>query len=254
MAEATSFKVSILRAVVEVRTRSYGRSELTWPVRIIFKLLGDVRANSWATLLPMPDEAPVTTMVFPSRRLPIAEAMLRWKVVLITFAIGVVLLLLLRRRADENEENVRKEVERGSMRNSLSMQKQHGNQADQDFSVITINDGICRCRSLKFDTVPTSLSKLSKPSPWQNIPALYGCPDFPTSLRNRIIFNYARCIHRGPYFRWKKLYMSARVVPIRRQQLMKSKRAFDAFFVNVALQVFKPDVVLSGSSILLRMV
>lgn len=97
----------------------------------------------------MPDEAPVTKTVFPSRRLPIAEAMLRWKVVLITFAIGVVMLLLLRRRADENEENVRKEVERGSMRKCLSMQKQHGNQADQDFSVSTINDRIGRMQALE---------------------------------------------------------------------------------------------------------
>ena len=116
---------------------------------MIFKLLGDVRANSWATLLPMPDEAPVTTMVFPSRRLPIAEAMLRWEVVLITFAIGAVLLLLLRRRADENEENVRKEVERGSMRKCLSMRKQHGNQADQDFSVNATNGGIGRMQALE---------------------------------------------------------------------------------------------------------
>lgn len=38
------------------------------------RFLGDVRANSTAVLLPMPEEAPVTTTVLPSRRLAIAEA------------------------------------------------------------------------------------------------------------------------------------------------------------------------------------
>jgi hypothetical protein len=47
-------------------------------VRIRLKFLGAVRANSMAVLLPIPDEAPVITIVFPSRRLLIAEdAMLR---------------------------------------------------------------------------------------------------------------------------------------------------------------------------------
>lgn len=52
---ATSFNVSIRRAV-----------------RISRRFLGDVRANSTAVLLPIPEEAPVMTIVLPSRRLPIA--------------------------------------------------------------------------------------------------------------------------------------------------------------------------------------
>lgn len=57
---ATSFNVSMRRAV-----------------RINFRFLGDVRANSLAVLFPMPDEAPVTTIVLPSRRFATAEAMVR---------------------------------------------------------------------------------------------------------------------------------------------------------------------------------
>lgn len=43
-------------------------------VRISRRLfLGAVRANSKAVLRPMPEEAPVMTMVLPSRRLAAAE-------------------------------------------------------------------------------------------------------------------------------------------------------------------------------------
>ena len=55
ISSATCFNVSILRAV-----------------RMSFRFLGEVRANSIAVLLPMPEEAPVMTMVLPSRRLAIA--------------------------------------------------------------------------------------------------------------------------------------------------------------------------------------
>ena len=77
ISDATSFNVSILRAV-----------------RISLRLLGEVRANSNAgyhqrgclskaepalrpVLLPIPDDAPVTTIVLPSRRFAIAVAIVR---------------------------------------------------------------------------------------------------------------------------------------------------------------------------------
>jgi len=41
------------------------------------RFFGDVRANSIAVLRPIPDDAPVTMIVLPSRRLPIAVAMVR---------------------------------------------------------------------------------------------------------------------------------------------------------------------------------
>lgn len=46
-------------------------------VTTIFKFLGEVRANSFAVLLPIPAEAPVTTTVLPSRRFAIADAIVR---------------------------------------------------------------------------------------------------------------------------------------------------------------------------------
>ena len=55
ISSAICFKASILRAV-----------------RMSLRFLGDVRANSIAVLLPMPEEAPVITIVLPSRRLAIA--------------------------------------------------------------------------------------------------------------------------------------------------------------------------------------
>ena len=64
MSSASCFRLSIRRAV-----------------RMSLRFLGDVRANSMAVLFPMPLEAPVTTIVLPSSRLPIAVAIVRgwWK-------------------------------------------------------------------------------------------------------------------------------------------------------------------------------
>jgi hypothetical protein len=45
-------------------------------VRISFRELGEVRANSSAQDFPMPLDAPVMRIVLPDRRLPIAEAIL----------------------------------------------------------------------------------------------------------------------------------------------------------------------------------
>jgi hypothetical protein len=46
-------------------------------VTISFRFLGAVRANSFAVLRPIPEEAPVITIVLPSKRLAIAEAIVR---------------------------------------------------------------------------------------------------------------------------------------------------------------------------------
>lgn len=62
MPAATSFSVSIRLAV-----------------KMSLRLFGDVLANSCAVLLPMPDEAPVIKIVFPSSRLPCAVAIVRRK-------------------------------------------------------------------------------------------------------------------------------------------------------------------------------
>ena len=60
MSSASCFRLSIRRAV-----------------KMSLRFLGDVRANSIAVLFPMPLDAPVITMVLPSRRLPIAVAIVR---------------------------------------------------------------------------------------------------------------------------------------------------------------------------------
>ena len=60
MSSASCFRLSIRRAV-----------------SMSLRFLGDVRANSMAVLFPMPLDAPVITMVLPSRRLPIAVAIVR---------------------------------------------------------------------------------------------------------------------------------------------------------------------------------
>ena len=53
------------------------RESIRLAVTIIFKSLGKVRANSLAVLRPIPDEAPVTRTVLPSRRFAIAVAIVR---------------------------------------------------------------------------------------------------------------------------------------------------------------------------------
>ena len=112
-------------------------------------------------------------MVLPSRRLLIAEAMLRVELALTTtLAIRPVWRVRLRRTADENEEQVRRNVERGSMRIYTCFKGEHGIVFRTYLSGLKIdgNDRILRYLHRGVGSMTLhELSKLSKLSAWKTL-------------------------------------------------------------------------------------